>query len=158
MLSYDVNMDDPLDLTELAGETLGAMCIEARRRSGRNLREIAEAANISHVTLLSWERRSDLRLVEFWRSRGFRFSDNPVMTRVFRVGKNRLLPLGHPIVDHGAVAEWSGMKFKRTDNAVLEEHEYSVNEAVGTYRFSQKLHGRRSVIVSYKLIEKIAHP
>jgi hypothetical protein len=31
----------------------------------------------------------------------------------------------------------------------LEEHEYAVDEATGTYRFSQLLHGRRSVIVSF---------
>ena len=150
-------MDDPLDLTELSDETFGTMCIEARRRSGKTLKEVAEAAKISHVTVLSWEKRSDRRLVEFWRSQGFRFSDDPVMTRVFRIGKERLLPLGHPIVDHGVTAEWSGMKLKRTANAALEEHEYNVDEATGTYRFSQRLHGRRSVIVAYKMVEKASN-
>lgn len=141
-----------MDLTDLSNETLGELCRAARLRSGEGLRDVAALADVSHVTVLAWERRSDSRLVEFWRGRGFRFPEEFVRTRVHRIGKDRVLALGHPIVDHGVTADWSGMKFKRVNRQVLrplDEHEYAVNEAVGTYWFSPMLHGRRSVIVDF---------
>jgi hypothetical protein len=151
--------NDPLDLTAYTDETLGDLCLRARDNSGEALRAVAADIGVSHVTLLAWERRSDPRLVAYWRGRGYLFPapENVVQTRTWRIGKDRVLPLGHPIVDHGVVAEWSGMKFRLTWTNQLDEHEYGVNETTGTYRFSQKLHGRRSVIVMFKRAPVIWH-
>ncbi len=52
---------------------LGQRLRLARRRSGRQLRALATAVGVSHVTFLKLERRADLRLVRFWESNGFRF-------------------------------------------------------------------------------------
>ncbi len=68
--------DVEFDLTTLTDEeragssappTMGDLCQIARVRSGRNLRPLADDVGVSHVTVLAWERRSDRRLVEFWR-------------------------------------------------------------------------------------------
>jgi hypothetical protein len=45
----------------------------ARRRSGRQLRPLAKAVGVSHVTLLKMEIRADVQLVLFWKAQGFRF-------------------------------------------------------------------------------------
>ncbi len=45
----------------------------ARKRSGKQLKVLARALGVSHVTLLKMERRADARLVAFWRARGFKF-------------------------------------------------------------------------------------
>ena len=49
------------------------LCALARRRDGRDLREIAELVGVSHVTLLAMERRNDPKLVMAWRAIGYRF-------------------------------------------------------------------------------------
>lgn len=148
--------DADKDLTDLDPErfpTLGSMCVVARDRSGMTLRTVAATAGVSHVTVLAWERRSDLRLVEFWRSRGFTFPSGGVETKVVQLGRLRTFSVGGRITDRGVRAEWSGMILKRiVDRMIdgkLEEHEYFLDEATGTYRFSQRLHGRRSVIVAF---------
>lgn len=43
----------------------------ARRRYGRDLRETAHLAGVSHRTLLLWEQAADNRLIRFWERRGF---------------------------------------------------------------------------------------
>jgi hypothetical protein len=144
------------DLTTLGDQPLGYLCEVARNRSGLTLREVATAAGVSHVTVLAWERRSDLRMVEFWKKQGFIFLEGGVENHVAQLGKLRTFSVGGRITDRGVKAEWSGMILKRvvdpTIDHKLEEHEYAVDEATGTYRFSQLLHGRRSVIVSFTRI------
>jgi transcriptional regulator with XRE-family HTH domain len=54
--------------------TPGQLCALARRRDGRPLRTLAKLLGAgSHVTLLTWERTSDPRLVKAWRRLGYRF-------------------------------------------------------------------------------------
>lgn len=52
---------------------LGQRLRLARRRSRRGLRPLAAAVGVSHVTLLKMELRADPKLVNFWKSQGFRF-------------------------------------------------------------------------------------
>jgi transcriptional regulator with XRE-family HTH domain len=49
----------------------------ARRRFGRGLRATADAAGISHRTLLAWERDGSEALVAWWERRGFTFARVP---------------------------------------------------------------------------------
>ncbi len=153
---------DFLDLTTLTDEeratcadppSMGDLCRIARVRSDQNLRPLADDVGVSHVTVLAWERRSDDRLILFWKDRGYKFPTNSVNTTVVLIGKSRVLMLNMPVVDHGVVAEWSGMKLVRRTVMVnhLDEHEYAVDEERGVYRFSKLLHGRRSIAVSYSL-------
>ena len=155
------SMTDPMDLTTLSnGErglcadppTAGDLCRIARSREGHPLKDLAVAVGVSHVTVLSWEKRSDPRLVAFWRELGYRFPEEVVETRVVSLGKDRTFRVGHPLVDCGVVAEWSGMKLRRRDHrgVALDEYQYAVDEQTGTYRFSALLHGLRTVIVSFQ--------
>lgn len=52
---------------------VAALCALARRRNGRPLRTVAESFGISHVTLLTWERAGEPRLVRAWERKGYKF-------------------------------------------------------------------------------------
>lgn len=54
-----------------------ALLALARRRSGLGLRGVADAAGISHRTLLAWERDGAEALVAWWERRGFTFARVP---------------------------------------------------------------------------------
>lgn len=45
----------------------------ARRRSGKGLDAVAKALKLSRVALLAAEGRGDVRVLAYWRARGFRF-------------------------------------------------------------------------------------
>ena len=128
--------------------TSGILCTIARVRSERNLRTLANDMGVSHVTILAWVRRSDARLTSFWKRCGYTFPTDSMTMAAIKIGKCRELIVGVPIVDHGVTAEWSGARMKRVANDP-NECEYTVDEEQGVYRFSRKLHGRRSVLVSY---------
>lgn len=61
----------------LKDATKGELCMLARRRFGIKksvrLRGVAKLVGVSHVTLLRMESRSDARLVDYWRSKGYSF-------------------------------------------------------------------------------------
>lgn len=52
---------------------LGQLLRLARRRSARQLRPLAAALGISHVTFLKYEREANQKLVRFWCGQGYRF-------------------------------------------------------------------------------------
>jgi Helix-turn-helix len=50
------------------------LLVLARRRYGKGLRGTADAAGLSHRTLLVWEARADEALIGWWQRRGFTFA------------------------------------------------------------------------------------
>ena len=56
--------------------TAGELCALARKRSGTTLRDIRAALGISKPTYLASEAAGELRVLSYWRARGFQFEDS----------------------------------------------------------------------------------
>lgn len=64
-----------LEVNVIAPTTTEALRL-ARRRSGTSIGLLMTRLGVSKVTLLTWERDADWRLVNYWRDRGYKFSSN----------------------------------------------------------------------------------
>lgn len=51
------------------------LCRLARRRNGMRLRDVANYVGVSAMALSTWERDGDMRLIEFWKSKGYVFPE-----------------------------------------------------------------------------------
>jgi hypothetical protein len=132
--------------------TLGELCAVARSRSGMTLDQIVKLIGASKVSVHAWERRSDPRMIAFWEDGGYRFPTGAPVTLVVRIGKTRRFDVGIAIVDRGVRVEGSDSRLLRSMKvpSALDEHEYRIDEEAGVYHFSTRLHGRRSLVVSYE--------